>query len=104
MVLPLLDSATLLFDCNLQQIVSCSTHIVGHTLDLVLPNIYDDISDLRIDSQQSLGIKSDHFPLHFLFILSYTHQNLCPLFLTLQFVTILKLIGNLYLHHFDFFF
>ena len=53
------------FQYNLSQLVKSSTHIHGNTLDLVLTNDPDLVSDLSVHSQASRAITSDHFIISF---------------------------------------
>ena len=54
----------LVFSQNLKQFVLCSTHIHGNTLDLVLSNSDELISDLQVDCNVCLDY-SDHYLISF---------------------------------------
>ena len=49
------------FEFNLSQLISCSTHIHGNILDLVLTNNEDLVSSISIHSTDNLPITSDHY-------------------------------------------
>ena len=51
----------LIFDLDLSQVIDVPTHSKGHTLDLVITNTPDSISDICVDG--SLFHSSDHFPI-----------------------------------------
>ena len=48
------------FEFNLSQLISYSTHIHGNTLDLVLTNNEDLVSNISVHPTDSLPISSDH--------------------------------------------
>ena len=55
----------LIFDLQLSQIIDNPTHVKGNTLDLLITNMANRISDPRI--HQDLFTLSDHFPITFSF-------------------------------------
>jgi len=61
------------FEQNLTQLMSCSTHIHGNTLDLVLINNDDLIESISVSFTNNLPIESDHYAITF--ELSLNQQN-----------------------------
>ena len=53
----------LIFQYNLTQVITSSTHKHGNILDLVITNNEEIISDIPIHSKNDLLIKSDYYPL-----------------------------------------
>ena len=53
------------FDCNLTQLVTAPTHIMGNLLDLVLVSGADSISSLRVHPEADSPFKSDHYMVSF---------------------------------------
>ena len=52
----------LIFQYNLTQVITSSTHEHSNILDLVITNNEEIISDISIHSKNELLIKSDHYP------------------------------------------
>jgi len=53
------------FENNLSQLISCSTHIHGNTLDLILTNNDDLIDNISVSDTINIPIKSDHYAITF---------------------------------------
>jgi len=53
------------FEYNLSQLITCSTHIHGNTLDLLLTNNEDLISDISVIPNDNKQMSSDHFSITF---------------------------------------
>ena len=49
------------FQFNLSQLISCSTHIHGNTLDLGLTNNEDLVSTISVHPKDNLPVSSDHY-------------------------------------------
>ena len=61
------------YESNLTQLVDCSTHIMGNTLDLLLTNNASLISNLTIEQPHPL-ISSDHYTISFKIKLQLSHK------------------------------
>ena len=66
-----------IFSLNLEQLVNNPTHIRGNTLDLVLSNFPDLISDLTVDTRTCESI-SDHYLINFHLSTHIPHANTPP--------------------------
>ena len=66
----------LVFELNLAQLVSQSTHSHGNILDLVLTNKEELISSLTVQSQPPLPVDTDHYIISFNILLSKSSNNL----------------------------
>ena len=67
-----------MFELNLSQLINSSTHVKGNTLDLIITNSYEFVSNVLIDKIGKFSLNSDHYPINF----SYTSTPLpspCPI-------------------------
>ena len=67
-----------IFNLNLVQMIDVPTHTAGNILDLVLTNVPDNISNLRIHCDPPLLIPSDHFVITFYYYYYYYAALQCP--------------------------
>ena len=57
-----LQLCNLIFQYNYSQVITSPTHKHGHLLHLIITNNDDIISDVQVHSEDTLTIKSDHYP------------------------------------------
>ena len=55
----------LVFQHNFSQLIELPTHSHVNTLDLIITNCEDQITDITIDSTNSCFLKSDHYLISF---------------------------------------
>ena len=61
------------FNLNLIQVISKPTHIHGNTLDIVLSNNPNDITNILVDNSTTTYTKSDHYLITFKYITASHH-------------------------------
>ena len=71
------SSCELIFELNLSQLINCSAFLKGNiNLDLIITNSYEFVNNVLIDKTGKSSFNSDHYPITFSHITTYSKANM----------------------------